>query len=267
MELSRGGYLIRDDLPSCPIIHAQSMTSDPATFFTRHGLSSAGLRRADTGFSNEVWLTETAALRLGPNADHGREAAVALGALAAGVHTARPLHWGPEYSLWKRLPGQMPTAAHLTPRFWSAVLADLERLHTAPPEPYLPRPSERWAGDLKLSDGLDWTPAERAALRRVLSTPYPLTAPVFVHGDVYRHNLLADAEGRYAGLLDWGNAGWATLEHECAVLDVLEPALSRWSKRLDLGLLWRLRLELLLKVAGAGRIPYDTARGALARCE
>ncbi|MBB6015796.1 phosphotransferase [Deinococcus radiopugnans] len=112
----------------------------------------------------------------------------------------------------------------------------------------------------------DWTPAERAALLRALSTPYPLTAPVFVHGDVYRHNLLADAAGRYAGVLDWGNAGWATLEHECAVLDDLEPALVRWGGRLDTGLLWRLRLELLLKVCGAGRISPNAVRKVLQHC-
>ncbi len=146
------------------------------------------------------------------------------------------------------------------------MLDDLERLHAAPPEPCLSRPCEWWTGDLGLIDGLDWTPAEQFALRRVLSTPYVLTAPVFIHGDVYRHHLLADQGGHYAGLLDWGNAGWATLEHECAVLDKLEPALARWNGRLDVGLLWRLRLELLLKVAGAGRIPPNAVREALAYC-
>ncbi|CAM3404051.1 Aminoglycoside phosphotransferase domain-containing protein [Deinococcus saxicola] len=242
------------------------MTADPAPYFTRHGLSLADLRRADTGFSNEVWLTDTAVLRLGSGADHGREAAIALGARVAGVQTARPLFWAPGYSLWERLPGRVPTPAQLTPQFWNAVLDDLERLHAAPPEAYSPRLSELWVGGPGLIGGADWTPAERNALSRMLSTPYPLTAPVFVHGDVYRHNLLADAQGNYAGLLDWGNAGWATLEHECAVLDELEPALDRWGTRLDPGLLWRLRLELLLKVAGAGRISYDVVREALAQC-
>ncbi|MFK7601468.1 phosphotransferase family protein [Deinococcus sp. SM5_A1] len=242
------------------------MTADPALYFTRHGLGLVGLRRADTGFSNEVWLIDDAVLRLSPRTDHAREAGAALGALAAGVHTARPLYWGMDYSLWERLPGGMPTPAQLTHTFWNAVLDDLERLHATPPKLYSPRPSELWVGDPGLAGGADWTPAERAALRRVLSTPYPLTAPVFVHGDVYSHNLLADARGQYAGLLDWGNAGWATLEHECAVLDDLEPALARWNGRLDLGLLWRLRLELLLKVAGAGRIPPSAVREALAHC-
>ena len=243
------------------------MTADPAAHFLRHGLSVAGLHRATAGFSNEVWLTRTAVLRLGPASDHAREVAVAQGALAAGVRTARPLFWDADSSLWERLPGGMPTPAQLTPAFWNAVLADLERLHAAPPEPRLPRPSEWWAGDLSLqAGGADWPPAERATLRRVLSTPYPLTAPVFVHGDVYRNNLLADAAGRYAGLLDWGNAGWATLEHECAVLDDVEPALAHWGRRLDTGLLWRLRLELLLKVWGAGRVTSGMVRGALARC-
>lgn len=241
------------------------MTPDPATLFTRHGLGLSGLRRADAGFFNAVWLTDDAALRLSPGTDHAREAGVALGALAAGVQTARPLFWGPDYSLWERLPGAMPTPAQLTVTFWNAVLDDLERLHAAPPEASAPRPSEDWAGDPALADGPGWTADERAALLRVLTTPYPLSAPVFVHGDVYRHNLLVSAAGRYAGLLDWGNAGWATLEHECAALDDLEPALARWGRRLDRGLLWRLRLELLLKVAGAGRVSRDVVRAALSR--
>jgi hypothetical protein len=207
-------------------------------------------------------------LRLGPHTDHAREAAVALGALAAGVRTARPLFWEPDYSLWQRLPGEMPTPAQLTPAFWNTVLDDLEQLHAAPPEPSVARPSEWWVGDAGLVSAghTDWTPAEQNALERTLSTPSPLTAPVFVHGDVYRHNLLADAQGNYTGLLDWGNAGWATLEHECAVMDEIEPALSRWGGRLDTGLLWRLRLELLLRVVGAGRLPPHAVREALARC-
>lgn len=192
---------------------------------------------------------------------------MAQGAVAAGVRTARTLFWDAGYSLWERLPGEMPTPAQLNPAFWNAVLADLERLHAAPPEPLLSRPSEWWVGDPGLIEagGADWLPAERAALRRVLSTPYPLTVPVFVHGDVYRHNLLAARPGHYAGLLDWGNAGWATLEHECAVMDDVEPALARWGRRLDMGLLWRLRLELLLKVWGAGRVSSGAVRGALDR--
>ncbi|WP_156039284.1 hypothetical protein [Deinococcus marmoris] len=47
---------------------ALPMTADPTSYFTRHGLGLAGLRRADTGFSNAVWLSETAVLRLSPGA-------------------------------------------------------------------------------------------------------------------------------------------------------------------------------------------------------
>ncbi len=122
----------------------------------------------------------------------------------SGSVDVQTLVLGSGYSLWQRLPGEMPTPAQLTPIFWNAVLEDLERLHAAPPEPLVPRPSEWWMGDSGSMDTghADWTPAERAALLQILSTPYPLTAPVFVHGDVYRHNLLTDAAGRYAGLLD-----------------------------------------------------------------
>ena len=247
------------------------MPSAPETYLARHGLNAAGLRRAGAGFSNQVWLTDTAVLRVGSETDHGREAAVALGALAAGVRTARPLHWSGRYSVWERLPGRMPGPAELTPAFWDAVLDDLERLHAAPPEPYRRRPTEHWLegeGLVSATQGVaGWSSAERVALRRVLCTPYPLTAPLFIHGDVYRHNLLADPQGRYAGLLDWGNAGWATLEHEGAVLDDPTPALERFRGRLDPGLLWRVRLALLLRVMLAGRGDEGEVRGVLARLQ
>lgn len=121
------------------------MNTEPAAHFTRHGLSVSGLRRADTGFSNEVWLTDASVLRLGAGTDHAREAALALGALAAGVRTARPLFWGPGYSLWERLPGGMLTPSQLTPVFWNAVLDDLERLQ-ATRHPKSRRPGPRSGG-------------------------------------------------------------------------------------------------------------------------
>jgi aminoglycoside phosphotransferase (APT) family kinase protein len=86
---------------------------------------------------------------------------------------------------------------------------------------------------------------------------------VFAHGDVYRLNLLVDGNGRYAGILDWGAAGWTALETEVAVMDGPAPALARWGSRLDPELLRRARLNLSLKVAGAGRAPFGVVRALL----
>lgn len=233
-------------------------------YFARHGLGVSGLRRAGAGFSNEVWLTDTAVLRPGQRTRYAHEARVACGALAVGVRTARPLYWGRGYGLWERLSGEAPV--QVTPEVWKDVLDDLERLQACPPllRPRRPAPwrgDPEWTGRTQAQAG--WTPAERAELGRLLSTPYPVTAPVFAHGDVYRLNLLVDGNGRYAGILDWGAAGWTALEAEVAVMDDPVPALARWGSRLDPELLRRARLNLSLKVAGAGRAPFGVVRALL----
>lgn len=236
----------------------------PERYFARHGLSTEGLRRAGTGFSNEVWLADAAVLRLGPTTRHAHEARVACGALAAGVRTARPLFWGRGYGLWERLEGEVPP--QVTPQVWEAVLDDLERLHACPPSPR-PRRAAPWRGEpgwaARTQTQAGWTPGERAELARCLGTPYPVASPTFIHGDVYRLNLLVDVGGRYAGLLDWGLAGWGALEAEVAVMDDPAPALTRWGDRLDPELLRRARLNLRLKVAGAGRVPFSRVRALL----
>ncbi|MFC5847624.1 phosphotransferase family protein [Deinococcus petrolearius] len=236
----------------------------PETCFARHGLSTRGLRPAGTGFSNEVWLADAAVLRLGRATRHAFEARVACGAWAAGVRTARPLFWGHGYGLWERLDGEVP--AQVMPGVWAAVLDDLERLQAGPPLPR-PRRVAPWRGDPawigRTQAQAAWTPGERTELERLLGTPYPVATPVFIHGDVYRLNLLVDAGGRYAGLLDWGLAGWSALEAEVAVMDDPAPALARWGRRLDPELLRRARLKLLLEVAGAGRVPFGAVQALL----
>lgn len=236
----------------------------PEQYFARHGLSTRGLRRAGAGFANEVWLADAAVLRLGDRTRHAHEARVACGALAAGVRTARPLYWGRGYSLWERLAGEVPP--QVTPQVWEAVLDDLDRLRARPPLPR-PRRAALWRGDPERTGQTQaqagWTPGERAELGRLLGTPYPVTSPAFIHGDVYRLNLLVDGQGRYAGLLDWGLAGWSALEAEIAVMDDPAPALVRWGHRLDPDLLRRARLNLRLAVAGAGRLPFAEVRALL----
>lgn len=233
-------------------------------YFARHGLGVSGLRRAGTGFANEVWLTDAAVLRLGGRTRHAHEARVACGALAAGVRTARPLYWGRGYGLWERLDGEVP--GQVQPQVWEAVLDDLGWLQAMPPLPR-PRRMASWQGDPewigRTQARAGWTPGERAELGRLLGTPYPVVSPAFIHGDVYRLNLLVGGSGDYAGLLDWGLAGWNALEAEVAVMDDPAPALARWGHRLDPDLLRRARLNLRLKVAGAGRLPFSEVRTLL----
>ncbi|SEJ54006.1 Phosphotransferase enzyme family protein [Deinococcus reticulitermitis] len=241
------------------------MTPAPAALLTRHGLSAERLEEVAGGFVNRVWATPDVVLRVSPSARHAREARVACGALAAGVRTARPLFWGRGYSIWERLPGSPPAA--LTSALWAELLGDLERLHAHPPVPQPARLPTHWQGEPERVAASQaeagWTAGERARLTERLSTPSPLSEPVFVHADAYRQNVLADAQSRYVGLIDWGNAGWATLEREVCSLEQMEPALARWGDRLDRALLARLRLDLLLKVAQAGRLPFGLVWEAL----
>ena len=70
--------------------------------------------------------------------------------------------------------------------------------------------------------------------------------------------------GNFVGLIDWGNAGWGSLEAECSSLDTpaLDLALKRWPT-LDKALLWKIRLNLSLEVVSYGRMPVSQVRAVL----
>ena len=106
-------------------------------------------------------------------------------------------------------------------------------------------------------------------LRRALGTNRPLHHRAFVHGDAWADNVLVDNAAGYIGIIDWGCARWAVLEEEAARLETpaLELALERWKRRLDLPLLYGLRLELLLTVALQGRGSPGYARRTLSAFE
>jgi len=247
---------------------------DPATLLARHGLPTAGLKPVPDGTTAEIWRTDRHVLRIGATIDHQRETRIALGALAAGVHTATPVAHGAGYSIWERLPGRAASQVRTVPTpTWSALLADLERLHASPPEPRTHDAPTTWRGTPALIDRTrawaHWTEPERRVLRRALGSKRPLRHPAFVHGDAWADNVLVDNTAGYVGIIDWGCARWAVLEEEAARLETpaLELALERWKPQLDLRLLYGLRLELLLTVALQGRGSPRYARLTLSAFE
>ena len=181
------------------------------------------------------------------------------------MSTATPVAWSTTYSIWKRLPSAvLGSAEAYSAEVWSALLDDLERLQAYPLEPKPEEVLDSWRGDTTLIAKADaaWNPAERALLEDLLSTPHPVGDSVFIHGDAYADNVLVDTEGSYVGLIDWTHARWGPLEAECAVLEdrASDLALSRWTGRLDITLVLKMRLNLLLEVAGYGRVSFDRVR-------
>ena len=255
---------------------------DPLEYFALHALEVRGLEQVNVGFNNAVWLTDEYALRVsrGDQVDHGKEARLALYALSLGIRTSKPLFWAEGYSIWQRVAGD-----HATPpqprHVWKALLDDLETWHANPPFPapkledwvQKPFPHDRspsapgiWDADPRLLHSdfamqLEETERERIA---ALFKPRPLERLHFLHGDAFSANIIVNA-GRYAGLIDWGNAQWHTLEREYAWLedDALEIALTRHD--FDLELLYGLRLELLLFVGSLGRVTLGDVRRVLER--
>lgn len=244
-----------------------------ATLLRRHGLPTDALRPVAAGTVNEVWTTAAHVLRVGPASDHAREARLALAALELGIRTARPVAWGEGYGVWERLPGRTAgEAGAVAPEAWRALLDDLARLHRTPLEPPPSAPQAPWRGRPQLVDrtqsGAGWSAEERERLRRALSREHPLRRPAFVHGDAFGANVLVDEAGGYLALLDWGCAGWASLEAEMARLEdeALAPARRRWEGRFDAALLWAMRLDLFLEAAERGRLSPVRVRSVLERC-
>ncbi|RIH89529.1 Phosphotransferase enzyme family protein [Calidithermus terrae] len=244
---------------------------DPAELLRRHGLCPAGeacaLTPARHGLVNRVFLGERYVVRIAKNplADHAREARLALAALKRGVRTARPLAWGQGYSIWERLPGHsLKEVGKARPELWDELLADLEKIHAGPLEPG-PTPPRLWkSGDSSHAEATraeaGWSAEELEFFRAALETPHPVR-PAYVHGDAFGENIVADEGGGYVGLIDWGCAGWQSLEYECSRLEeeALELALKRWPD-LDLELLWKARLDLFLLLARYGRLPFAEVR-------
>ena len=255
---------------------------NPLEYFALHTLEVRGLEQVNVGFNNAVWLTDDYALRVSRSdqVDHAFEARLALHALALGIRTSKPLFWAERYSIWQRIAGD-----HATPpqpkSVWDALLIDLETWHANPPfqparledwvqKPFphdrLPSAPGFWEADPRLlhSDFAMRLEANQIARIKALFKPRPLERLYFLHGDVFASNIIV-RDGRYAALIDWGNAQWHAKEREYAWLedDALEIALTRYD--FDLELLYGLRLELLLFVGSFGRATLADVRRVLER--
>lgn len=163
------------------------------------------------------------------------EVAAARAAYAAGVRTAGLIGLDESleilpvpYLVFERIEGE--PLSHITgssatvERTWRDVGTDLAMLHgrVTPDEslrviPSFPQTAENdprpWVDDVQRLGMLTPGPAEWLAglLKRLAPLVTAPAATAFCHGDVNAANVMVDwrEPRRYAGLLDWGGAGWA----------------------------------------------------------
>jgi serine/threonine protein kinase len=247
---------------------------NPVDYFSQHNLPVSNLVEIEKPSVNLVYLTDDYVLRvvrpeLIEYVNHGREAELALKAFHKGIKTAKPVAWDKTYSIWERLPGHaLKSPESSSPKLWHDLLGTLEQLHQNPLES-MEKLLTSWTGDLRLIDKTQelalWSNDEKSLLTTFLSKPQRVQSPCFIHGDAYADNIMVDDAGTFTGIIDWGNAGWQSLEVECASLDTpaLELALTRWGNLLDKPLLWKMRLNLSLEVASYGRLPISEVRAVL----
>jgi Phosphotransferase enzyme family len=248
----------------------------PADYFLQHGLTANNLQLVEKRSLNEVFISDLYALKLSrPETrdwiNHAREAQVALAEIGYGVKTAKPIVWGEDFSIWERINGQTIHGESVSGSFLSDLLDCLELIHNNPFEP-MPNEYERlWIGDQShveyASSIHELTREDIRKIEDVLLQPTKISKPVFIHGDVFADNIFSNDQGDFAALIDWGNAGWHSLERECAFMDpnILEAAISRWEASLDQGLLWKIRLDILLEIFPRGVISANSIQEALSK--
>jgi aminoglycoside phosphotransferase len=240
----------------------------PKDIFERHKLKFKTFEPAGAGYDNHVFMSEDYVLRISRNntvADHAREARLAQAALKLGVKTAACVAFGQDYSIWKRIPGNRSDRETSPQSLWEALLNDLEKLHAQPLETSpLDLPVEWISHEVwieRTQNMAGWDMGERKALENILISKHPIKHQVFIHGDAWQDNVL-EFNGSYAGLIDWTGAGWSSLEFECSRLEkpALELALTRWRAKLDVELMFKMRLELLLRVGTLRHMDWFAVR-------
>ncbi len=218
--------------------------------------------------ANAVFVGQDYVVRIAlhEHTDHIREAKIALHALQLGVHTAKPLAWAKQYSIFERLQGKSATP-DAPNAVWLELLADLKRFHSKPFEaPSLK--TMNWAGGLHLLESafaLSLSAAEKRLATQMLQ-PHTASNLVFAHADAWSSNVIT-REGQYLGLIDWGNAAWHPLEREISWLEDAALALALEQFDLNLGQLYARRLELLLWVGANGRATIEAVRRVLEQFE
>jgi hypothetical protein len=120
-----------------------------ADVFLGLGISPEIITAEAEGRGNRVYLTERFVVRIAKDEykaylDHARECKIAEAMLKVGVRTARPVAWTHSYSLWERVPGAaIKRGETASDGVWNALLDDLERVWSNPPE--LMKPLESWS--------------------------------------------------------------------------------------------------------------------------
>jgi aminoglycoside phosphotransferase len=241
---------------------------NPQSYLERHNLEFKLLEPAGAGYDNHVFMSEHYVLRVSRSnsySNHAREAKLAADAIKLGIKTAHCVAFAQDYSIWERLPGVRSNRQTSPRQLWEALLGDLEILHTHPLElapedlPIEWVSHEVWIE--RTQNAANWSATERKTLERILTRKHPISPNTFIHGDAWQDNVL-EHNGTYAGLIDWTGAGWSSLEFECSRLEnpALEIALKRWKAKLDVELVWKMRLELLLRVGTLRKVDWVGVR-------
>ncbi len=210
--------------------------------------------------------------RSNTHSNYAREAQLAQLAARLGVKTALCIAFENDYSIWQRLPGIRSDRKTSDTGVWQDLLTDLEKIHQQPLEPQPENLTNEWISHEFLLESTQnaavWSLTERKIIERVLNTKHPIANNTFIHGDAWQENVL-EFNGQYAGLIDWNGAGWSCLEFECSRLEnpALKLALKRWQSRLDLELVWKMRLELLLKVSATRRVDWVGVREIIGKLQ
>jgi hypothetical protein len=210
--------------------------------------------------ANTVFVGRKYVVRIAKHdqADHVREAKIALHALDVGIRTAKPLFWAKNYSIYQRLDG-----SSATPDAPSAVWLDLQLFHAHPFEAKTLE-SMYWDGGLHLlksTFATDLSPTELRLAREILQ-PHTSSNLVFAHADAWSSNIIVK-NNQYVGLIDWGNASWQPLEREIAWLEDATLALALEQFDLNLKQLYARRLEIVLLAGMSGRGTIDGVRRVL----
>ena len=142
-------------------------------------------------------------------ADLAREAVVIPYAVAAGVPTSSIVEYTGDHMVVTRVPGADAATVPVTAGFYEAVGEGLAALHTVTavpglhadvPDDPVPLVSAYATDGLIDAATAHWLTAWFGKLRR------PPLPQVLIHGDVAEQNLMADADGRFTGFVDWGDA-------------------------------------------------------------
>lgn len=183
-------------------------------------VSGVGVRATMQGRANHTWLFDEHVVRIavGDEAsvvDARTEAVAVPPAVAAGIVTPRLVAFvdrhgrtGAPVTVYERVRGRAIREAGAGTEVWRAVGRELARLHERVTE--VPDPAG-WL-DVPSVPDLDWA-LGFAGTHRARLTAWASGLPegegrrVFLHGDAHAGNLMLH-EGRFAGLIDWGDAGF-----------------------------------------------------------